>query len=233
MDLYFVLVEPAVPENVGAAARAMKTMGFSHLRIVNGCDRFDIRAQRMAHASTEILERAEIFSTLAAALSDIDLSIAATARRRRVREDYHPADQLPAFLASKGKSIERTALVFGREDRGLHNEEIDQCDAVTCINLSRKQPSLNLAQAVMLYAYELSGFGFVCSGTKPRRSATEASFGALKKSAKGILDMLDLPDTVRRRLGERIAMLTDIDVQLLHSVVRELKRVNPSLRDPA
>ena len=230
MNLVFVMVEPAVPENVGAAARAMKTMGFSQLRLVNGCDHLCDRARRLAHGSNDILENARCFDSLADSLADVDFSIATTAKNRRVRDEYHLAENLLPLLAHKKKSIQTVALVFGREDRGLHNREITQCDTVSRIHLQRKYPSLNLGQAVMLYAYELSPLALTTE-SRLVHPPMAASFAALRQSIAAILATLDLPLTATNRLTERIALLTDTDVRLLHSVVRELKRTNPALRD--
>ena len=71
MNIYFILVEPAVPGNIGAAARAIKTMGYSNMRLVNPCDHLSIEAKMLAHASGEILEEAELFSGLEEAIADI------------------------------------------------------------------------------------------------------------------------------------------------------------------
>ncbi len=75
LKISFILVEPAVPANVGAAARAIKTMGFDDLRLVKPCDHLSMEARMLAHASNEILENAKIFSTLKEALADIDFPL--------------------------------------------------------------------------------------------------------------------------------------------------------------
>ena len=153
MDIVFVLVEPARGENIGAAARAIKTMGFEELRLVNPGDMTS--AHWVAHHSQDVLGQASHYPTLAAALKDVDLSIASTARRRLQKDRYVDADQCAALLAEKASSLKRAALVFGREASGLTGEEVDQCDLATRIPLAQAQPSLNLAQAVMVYAWEL------------------------------------------------------------------------------
>ena len=84
MNISFILVEPAVPENIGAAARAIKTMGFNDLRLVNPCDHLDMRAKMLAHASHEILENAKIFTNLSDAIADLDFTIATSAKQRWV-----------------------------------------------------------------------------------------------------------------------------------------------------
>ena len=153
MDIVFVLVEPARGENIGAAARAIKTMGFSELRLVSPGDM--TAAQWVAHHSQEVLTEAGTYATLSDALTDVDLSIASTARRRLQKDRYVDADQCATLIADKAASLQRVAMVFGREASGLTGEEIALCDLASSIPLAQPQPSLNLAQAVMVYAWEL------------------------------------------------------------------------------
>ena len=156
MEISFVITEPATPENVGAAARALKTMGYSDLRLVNPCDHLSAPARWMAHASEDILEKAQVFLSLEEAVESCDFIVGTTAKQRNVRHDYLPLQQLAEFLEKKEKVIRRVAIVFGREESGLSNKELGFCDLLTTVPLNSPYPSLNLAQAVMLYAYELS-----------------------------------------------------------------------------
>ncbi len=100
MDIVFVLVEPARGENIGAAARAIKTMGFKELRLVNPGDMR--AAQWVAHHSNDVLEQAVIVDTLDQALADVDLSIACTARHRLQKDRYVDADRCAELVAGKG-----------------------------------------------------------------------------------------------------------------------------------
>lgn len=153
MDIAFVLVEPARGENIGAAARAIKTMGFTDLRLVRPGDM--TAASWVAHQSHDILEGARQFDSLDGALADVDLSIACTARHRMQKDRYVDADECAALVAGKAASLQRVAIVFGRESSGLTGEEVARCDLASSIPLAHPQPSLNLAQAVMVYAWEL------------------------------------------------------------------------------
>lgn len=154
--LHFVLVEPAVPENVGAAARALKTMGFSSLWIVNSKAHLEKPARILAHASHELLEQVREFPDLAAVRQQVDLMVGTSAKPRHHREVLLAPEALRDNLRDKAAAIRHTALVFGREESGLHRHEIEQCDLLTAIPLAVSYPSLNLAQAVMLYAYVLN-----------------------------------------------------------------------------
>ncbi len=218
MHFSFILVEPAVPENVGAAARAIKTMGFSDLRLVNPCDYLSVNARKLAHASTDILENANVFGSLQEALHDIDFAFATSARDRWVKLDIIDSHHLPKFIKEKGDTISKVAIVFGREESGLTNHEINLCQRVTTIPLKTRYPSLNLAQSVMVYAYILSDLGQEANAT-PKTDPGQ-SFQALLKKIDAIMNTIDLgPDKlIYGRLMERLSELGEQDIKLLHSV---------------
>ncbi|MDN7699572.1 RNA methyltransferase [Burkholderia semiarida] len=153
----FVLVEPSHPGNVGAAARALKTMGFSRLVLV--APRVphvqrDPDAIAMASGADDVLASAHVVPTLGEALSGVHWSIALTARTR----EYGPprlAPRAAAAQASAQVGAGDIALVFGNERTGLANEHVDQCSALAHIPANPAYSSLNLAQAVQVLAYEL------------------------------------------------------------------------------
>ncbi|WP_069265570.1 MULTISPECIES: RNA methyltransferase [Paraburkholderia] len=154
----FVLVEPSHPGNVGAAARALKTMGFSRLVLVAPrvpqvhCDP---EAIAMASGADDVLAAAHIVPTLADALAGVQWSLALTARTR----EYGPPPAAPREAvqdacrqAVHGGDI---ALVFGNERTGLSNDDVERCSALAHIPANPAYSSLNLAQAVQVLAYEL------------------------------------------------------------------------------
>jgi len=220
-ELCFVLVRPAVPENVGAAARALKTMGFSQLRIVGSEAHLDKRARILAHGSGDILDDIRAYPDLASALADVDFSIGSSAKKRHgVRYNLSPK-QLRETLEAKGETVRRAALVFGCEESGLSNDELALCDTLTSIPLATDYPSLNLAQAVMLYAYELAALA-----AAPAASADSGEWAALKQRLQLLLATLEIPadGKLARWLDERTAMLAQDDVRFLHQLVSELER---------
>ncbi|MBN1987497.1 MAG: tRNA/rRNA methyltransferase [Prolixibacteraceae bacterium] len=216
MEICFILVEPATPENVGAAARALKTMGFASLRLVNPCDYLSPPARWLAHASSDILENATVFHSLEEALHDIDFKIGTTAKKRSVKNDYFPLPDLPDFLTRKKSSLQKTAVVFGREESGLTNEELKLCDLVTTVPLQTSYPSLNLAQAVMLYCYELSKLNYI---TTEKANKNEQGFSALKEKIKTVLHDTGFKENtnIYPRFFERLNFLGEDDIHLLHS----------------
>lgn len=153
-NVYFILVEPQTAGNIGAAARAIKTMGFKNLILINPCDFDTPEARWMAHASEEILDSAMLFPDLQEAIHDMNFVVATTQRPRSSHLPYLSPKEfsVKAIPISKNHKV---AIVFGREKSGLTNSELSRCDAVTTVPANTRHPSLNLAQTVMIYAYEL------------------------------------------------------------------------------
>lgn len=147
-------MEPRGPLNVGSAARAMKNFGLARLGIVGDhVDPLGEEARRMAVRSGEILEAAEIFPTLDAALAEATLVVGTTARMRHRQPTETARDAAGAILEAAGRGD--VAVVFGREDHGLSKDELARCHRVIAVPTSPQRMSLNLSQAVMLVAYEL------------------------------------------------------------------------------
>lgn len=225
MKISFILVKPAVPANVGAAARAMKTMGFSRMVLVNPCDHLSTEARMLAHASNEILENAEVFPTLKDALQDVDFVIGTTARRRTSRIDYHYVDKLPGLLYSKKKFADHVAVVFGSEESGLSNEDLALCNILSSVSMATKYPSLNLAQSIMVYAYQLSEFAGKKT-TKAKREVNKNEWLALKEKSEMLLPLIGIKsDTlIYSRIMDRLALLGDTDIHLMHSVISRMDK---------
>lgn len=149
-----VLVRPRDPNNIGACARAMGNFGLADLRVVDPYPPV-WREAVSAVGVSDILKNARCCQTLDDALEDVQLSLASTALKNRdIKQEIIPLPHLNARLAQA--AAERTAIVFGNEKSGLSNEDIERCDAVLNIPTAAKQPSINLAQAVILTCYELS-----------------------------------------------------------------------------
>lgn len=153
-----VLVDPSEPGNVGAAARVLLNMGMRRLllvpRRVDAAVLLGEDARRLAGRAAGLLERAEVLPDLPAALAGTVYSVAATARPRvrpEMRRVEGVAEEVLPRLAGGGEA----ALVFGPEDRGLTNRECDLCPCVATIPTDPLHPSLNLAQAVLLFCWEI------------------------------------------------------------------------------
>jgi tRNA/rRNA methyltransferase len=224
MLIHFILVEPAVPENVGAAARALKTMGFRSLRLVNPCEYLSGKAQWVAHASEEILNHAKVFSTLEEAITDVDFVIATSAAKRSVKADRHAAEKLPELLNNKTGAINSAAIVFGREESGLTNAEIALCHITSRINMATQFPSLNLGQAVMLYAYILSGVDKSENFGNPKK-VPESKFKIAMQKMDELLagTKITRMPVLRHRIFERLALLGNDDLNLLLSALSSIE----------
>lgn len=150
----FVLFSPKSSGNVGAAARALKNMGLGDLRLVAPRDYDPRAAYAMAVHAGDVLERASTFPDLAAALADRTLAVGTTCRVGPYRGEARALrDAAPALIGESAAN--RIAMVFGPEDFGLTNLEIAQCHRLITIPTAPDYPSLNLAQAVVVVAYEL------------------------------------------------------------------------------
>nr|WP_274389313.1 RNA methyltransferase [Paraburkholderia tagetis] len=180
----FVLVEPSHPGNVGAAARALKTMGFSRLVLVAPrvpqvhCDP---EAIAMASGADDVLAAAHIVPTLADALVGAQWSLALTARTR----EYGPPPGAPRQAvqdACRQVAHGDIALVFGNERTGLSNDDVERCSALAHIPANPAYSSLNLGQAVQVLAYELR---LAYLGEGEPGAASSASSGAAIGEAPG------------------------------------------------
>jgi len=224
MEIFFILVEPAVPENIGASARAIKTMSFNNLRLVNPCDYLSVEARKLAHGAGDILTSAMVFSSLGEAMSDLDFVIGTSAKGRRVKHDHHPVDQLSDLIARKGRSIRRIGIVFGREESGLSNEEIHLCDIICYIPMAGRYPSLNLSQAVMIVAYELSAIN-IGKQKKVVIKPDNLTLKAARVQIEEILSSVGVANnkTLYNRIIERIHNVGEHDLHLLYSVCKYIR----------
>lgn len=157
-NVRIVLVETAGARNLGSIARIMKNMGLRQLVLVNPqCDYLDGEARQMAVHAVEVLESAQIVTSLPEALAGCQRAIATTVRSRSVETPLeHPRVALPWLIEAGAMGELRSALIFGAEDRGLSNEELKYAQRFVCIPSSSEYASLNLAQAVGICCYELA-----------------------------------------------------------------------------
>jgi TrmH family RNA methyltransferase len=145
-----VLVSPKEAGNVGSVARAMKNFGLTDLRIVQ--PRFQLeKALLMAVHAFDVVEGAKVYDSLLDAVGDCELVAGTTAR---VRRDHAPPIT-PREVAPRFSSVQSSAVVFGREEHGLFNDELDLCHVHIRIPTDAVYVSMNLAQAVQVVVYEL------------------------------------------------------------------------------
>ena len=149
-----VLSHPAHPGNIGAAARALKTMGLSRLHLVQPKDFYSVETRALASGALDVLRAARVFDTLDDALEGTTLAVAMSARERDL--SHPPMDvRTAAREVARAARHEEIALVFGNETAGLANDEVMKCNRLAYIPASPDYTSLNLAQAVQVTAYEV------------------------------------------------------------------------------
>ncbi len=240
-NVHFVLVEPEEPGNIGAAARAIKNMGFSNLCIVNP-PAMTAEAEWFAHNALDVLDSAKVYGSVKDAVADKALVVGTARRKGKSRGLILPLDQGVQRVIGMMES-NSIALLFGRESRGLLNEEVDLCGILLTIQASKAQPSLNLGQAVMVVAYELSKAGLqmqeVGSQKKPAHQdrlklVTHQEVAALFERMTGVLKRLDYIPRGDRDLETKImanlrhfigrAGLTDWELNMLYGICSQIEK---------
>jgi tRNA/rRNA methyltransferase/tRNA (cytidine32/uridine32-2'-O)-methyltransferase len=185
--LTVVLNQPKDPVNIGAVVRVMKNMGLGRLRLVQPAEFNPYRIEGVAHTGLDVIESAELFDRLDEALAGSRLVVGTTARGRAARRNYRRPREAAGEVLEAARSGQEVSLVFGREDRGLSNEELDLCDRVVGIPTDPEHSSLNLAQAVLVLAYEIWMATDVELPFKdPRRGSLRASRGELEALFKEV-----------------------------------------------
>lgn len=154
-NISVVLSNTTEPRNIGAAARALKTMGIADLRLVNPEHPRGVHARAVAHGALDVLEAASIHGTIEDAVGDCLVVAGTTNRRRELRKNsaMPPGDLARLLIEHSGEG--RVAVLFGTERTGLTNDEVNRCRYLSTIDADESQPSLNLAQAVMVYCWEI------------------------------------------------------------------------------
>ncbi|HEV7278315.1 MAG TPA: RNA methyltransferase [Devosiaceae bacterium] len=150
-----ILCEPQLGENIGTAARAMANFGLWDLRIVNPRDGWpNERAVATASRADHVIERVRVFASVNEAIADLSLVYATTARRRDLQKRVLGPEEASQRMRSHIAGGAGAGLLFGRERWGLYNEEVALSDAIVTLPVEPAFASLNIAQAVLLMAYE-------------------------------------------------------------------------------
>ena len=232
-----ILVRPQLGENIGAAARAMLNCGLSDLRLVQPRDGWpNVKALGAASGADAVLSRARVHPSVAVAVADLTLVHATTARPRELLKPVLAPRAGIAAMREGARQSARLGLLFGPEKAGLRNEELVLADAIVQIPLNPAFASLNLAQAVLVMAYEWRLSGDDAAAEPPpepsgsARPATKDEILRFFEHLEGALDARGFFSTSEMRprmvlnmrtMFERIA-LTRQDVQTLRGVVRAL-----------
>ncbi len=230
-NIHFVLVNPREPGNIGASARAIKNMGFSNLELVNPPENFiEGHDFWLACHATDLLKEARVYNTLQEALQEKALVVGTSRRTGKKRGLIYPVQEAVELIRRTAEK-NRVAILFGREDRGLTNEEVEECGFLIYIPTSEEAPSLNLAQAVLIVAYELSKAELKAELPElvPYKEL-QALFGHIRKTLK-LLDYIprgdkDLEARIMRNLKHLLGRsgLAPWEVRMLHGICSQIER---------
>ncbi|MEM9317615.1 MAG: RNA methyltransferase [Pseudomonadota bacterium] len=232
----FILVRPQMGENIGAAARGMWNFGLDAMRIVGPRDGWpNPRAVAMASGAGRVLDQAGLFDDLPSAIADCTHVFATTARPRGLTKEVLSPEEAARRARGIGAAGGRAAFLFGPERAGLENDDIVRASAIISVPVNPDFPSLNLAQCVLLCAYEYSRAGgaggavMEWAGTEPATAEeitrlgdhyesrlAEAGFFFPESKAAGMKSNL-------RNLWSRLG-LSRAEVQTFHGVLRQMVR---------
>jgi tRNA/rRNA methyltransferase len=232
-----ILVRPQLGENIGMAARAMLNCGLSSLRLVKPRDGWpNPKAQRAASGADVVLDKAKVFDSVAAAVADLEHVVATSARNRELSQRILTARRAAAEVRGWIGQGEGVGILFGPERTGLENDDMVHADTVLSIPLNPQFSSLNVAQAVLLVAYEWAASG---EGKPAERMSDHSTRPATKDELVNLFAHLERaldesgflrnkamrPAMVNnlRALLQRSAM-TEQEVRSFHGVIKYLAK---------
>lgn len=242
-----ILARPQMGENIGAAARAMMNCGLADLRLVNPRDGWpNPLAVPMAAGGSKIIENARVFDNLVDATHDVSFMVAASARRRDLPIKSADPRVVASMLLAHARDAEKglqTALLFGPEASGLNNDEVVLADVLVTAPLNPAYPSLNLAQAVLLMAWEWRMASHLADTLDPaliapqpnmpdgqRASIQERDFFFQRLETAlddgGFFTTPDMAASVKRNMRALFsrAMPSVQEINTLHGIIQALRR---------
>lgn len=225
-----VLVGTSHPGNIGAAARAMKTMGLTQLVLVSPQKFPHQHAIEMASGAVDLLENAQVVDSFEEAIKDVNLVIGSSARPREIQLPMLTMDEFAPYIAKQSVDS-NVAIVFGRERTGLTNEELICCDFHVMVQTNPNYGSLNLSQAVQLFCYEIRKHYLMLDGIssvedKTMTLATSDDVERFYKHLEETLLLTDFLDTAQpnkvmaklKKIFKR-GQLEEADVNLLRGIL--------------
>ena len=244
-----ILVEPQLGENIGAAARAMANFGLWDLRLVNPRDGWpNEKAVASASKADHVIERVQVFDTLAEAMADLHLVYATTARSREMFKPVIGPDEAADRMSAHIGAGRKAGILFGRERWGLNNDEVALADAIVTLPVEPAFASLNIAQAVLVLAYEwrraaLTGEPLPFAGEEGEPAPREQLVGLTEQLGEaldrsGFFKTPDKRPTVMNNIRSMFARagFNAQEVRTLRGIVAALdrrhERANPTRKQP-
>ena len=232
-NLHFVLLDTMQPGNIGAAARALKNLGFPNLHLVRP-NRYPSReAGWFAHGAEDTLANATVHDEVAPCLEGCSIVVGTTRRKGKKRGRILPVREAAQKIRDYAER-NHVAVLFGREDRGLTNQDAAKCSLMLTIPADPRNPSFNLAQAVLIVAHEI--FSSDIKAVASRQVISEDEFGRLFRrltelmrkmgyQPKGIRDSEEGIIRDLRRILLRIE-LSPREAKMLHGIISQIEQVN-------
>jgi tRNA/rRNA methyltransferase len=236
-----VLVNPQMGENIGMVARAMANFGLSDLRLVDPRDGWpNEKALAAASRATSVVEGASVHADLRAALADVAFVYATTARERDGFKPVRGPVEAASALRDRAGRGQKTAILFGREKYGLENDEVSLADEIVTFPVDPAYASLNVAQAVLLMAYEWrkSGDAAIPFSGPQAEPAPKAELHSLLDYAEEALDSRGYfrPPARKAKMVDKIRAVltrpafTTGELKVLRGMFTSLDRFSPTLR---
>lgn len=234
-----ILVRPQMGENIGAAARAMLNFGLTGMRLVAPRDGWpNPKAGAMASGAAAVIDGVRVFDTVAEAIADCDYVVATTARQRGLFLPVLDPEEVAGALRAESAKGRRMAILFGAEKAGLETHEAAHANALVTIPVNPDFPSLNLAQAVLLLAYEWSQAGGTEMLFQSPYEGTAAPHGDLESMLEHLFAVLERagyfwPAPKRPVLEQNLRTLfsnsamSAAELRVLRGVIRQLERHVP------
>lgn len=233
----FVLVRPQMGENIGAAARAMWNFGLESMRLVEPRDGWpNPKATAMASGASRVLDRLGVFESTPDALADLDYVFATTARPRDLTKSVFTPEHAMAVARQKIGEGQRVGVLFGPERSGLENADIVRANAIISVPVNPGYASLNLAQCVLLVAYEW--MQQITDAPPEAQVLVKTDFAnqvEVEKLYDHFVEKLDeagffFPETKRTGMQQNLRNmlsrlpLTQADTQIFHGMLRQFAR---------
>ena len=226
-NIRIVLIQTSHPGNIGAAARAMKTMGLSDLCLVNPSRFPDAQAEAMASGADDVLQQASVVSSLSEAVADCQVIIGTSARSQRTLRWVISEPRECGVIASEHSKKGNVAIVFGRERTGLTNEELALCHQLVHIPSNPDYSSLNVAAAVQILSYECR-VGHLADSEQVGASVVQGAASEKQAAVSNVaLIEPDFPD--KTPLDEEIVSAKDMEgyYSQLEKLMIETDFLNP------
>ena len=237
-NINIVLVNTNHSGNIGGAARAMKNMGLTRLTLVAPRDYPAPEATWRAASAADVIQSAKVVDSLEDAISDSQFVVGTSARGRRIPWPIEDA-RVCAERIAENSSFERISILFGREDRGLLNEELQCCNLHCHIPTHDGYPSLNLAMAVQVVAYELRMAALAGTATSPKYASWDTPFATVKEMThfyrhleETLIEIGFLKEEAPRKLMTRLTRLynrvrlDEMELNILRGILTETQKTS-------